>query len=152
MNVLIGVVIFGFICFLLGGFAFSPPLREQVRDVVRRLRKQQPKKPKDAAPLDLWKRDGQAVGPSEVSAAAPIDQPPDPRRLGDAPNSARRTMASAMGPQRASQATPETPQAEKPKGKQGNGGMSVDDAKRILQAKGYSVKRRRRKPQAPARA
>lgn len=131
MKLVIGFVIFGFICFLLGGFTFSPPLREQVRDVVRRLRNQQPKKPKDAAP---------------------ISQPPDPRRLGDAPNSARRTMASATGPQRASQAAPEPPQAEKPKGKQGNGGMSVDDAKRILQARGYSVKRRRRKPQAPTGA
>jgi hypothetical protein len=148
----IGFVTLGFICIFLGGFTLSPPLREQLRDVVRRLRNQQPKKPKDAAPLDLWKRDGQRVEPFEVSAAAPISQPPDPRRLGDAPNSARRTMASATGPQRASQATPETPQAEKPKGKQGNGGMSVDDAKRILQARGYSVKRRRRKPQAPTGA
>jgi len=152
MKLAIGFVIFGFICFLLGGFTLSPPLREQVRGMVGRLRNQQPKKPKDAAPLDLWKRDGQAVGPSEVSAAAPISQPPDPRRLGDAPNSARRTMASATGPQRVSQAVPDTPQAEKPTAKQNNGRMGVDEAKRILQAKGYSVKRRRRKPQAPARA
>ena len=148
----IGFVIFGFICFFVGGFTLSPPLREQLRDVVRRLKNQQPKKPKDAAPLDLWKRDGQRVEPSEVSAAAPISQPPDPRRLGDAPNSARRTMASATGPQRVSQAVPDMPQTENPTAKQNNGRMGVDEAKRILQARGYSVKRCRRKPQAPTGA
>lgn len=152
MKVLIGVVVFGFVCFLLGGFTLSPPLRGKVRDMVGRLRKQQPKNPKSAAPLDLWKRDGQAVELSEVSAAAPLVQPSDPRRLGDTPDSARRTITSATGPQRASQAAPKTPQAERPTGKPANGRMGVDEAKRILQAKGYSVKRRRRKPQAPTGA
>lgn len=148
LGVLVLAVLWSLLCFFAGAFVFSPSFRDFVLRWGRNMRSG--KKDKVQLP-EAWKQDigvGQPRPRSEVSAAAPSLWSPDPRRPDKPPLRDEQTIAATAGPQRAPQPAPE-PAAAGPAAN-GNGGMTVAKAKSILQARGYNVKRKRRKPKAVA--
>jgi len=133
-------ILYGVGCFLLGGMVFSASFRSAVLLLVRRLKNRKvsdPKVPLDSPSLNRWRQTPGQPDPSEAPIVAPAPQ---------------RGPVVPSRPQKQAQPVPAPSQAIKPTGTGNNGRMGVDEAKRILQAKGYSVKRRRRKPQAPTGA
>lgn len=133
-------ILYGVGCFLLGGMVLSASFRSSVLLLVRTAKNRKASDPKalvNSPSLDRWRQPPGQPDPSEVPivAATPQCGPVEPSR-----------------PPRQAQPVPAPSQAAKPTGTATNGRMGVEEAKRILQTKGYTVKRRRRKPQAPTGA
>jgi hypothetical protein len=133
-------ILYGVGCFLLGGMVLASSFRASFLLLVRRLKNRKASGPKgttQSPSLDRWRQDPGQPDPAEAPIVAPA-----PHRSPVVPSGAQRQAKPAAT----------SSQAVEPPGTGGNGRMGVDEAKRILQARGYSVKRRRRKPQAPTGA